>query len=542
MIILQIIGGAGILLYSIDIMKSALEKASESRMEKMLGGLTKNRLSGIITGALVTIINQKSAATTAMVVGLVNAGVLTLVQAASVIMGANIGTTVTAQILAFPLETAAPAIIGAGVIVWRVTSHKKIHHIGEAMIGFGMMFIGMSVLKNGIIPLAEFSVIQNYLIHFDQTSMIKYMTAIVIGFVMAALSRSSTAIMGVIIAMSMQGILDFDLAMPLILGVNTGKCLPTLYLGSGVNRTARRATAMQMLFYCVGDVIFILFFRGFMDMAVGFLAPGDIPRQIAHAHTLFNLGNAMLLLPFVKLIVHASDKLIPSKNQREQVSFLNLDKRMLETPGLALAQSGHELTVMADTVFNNYANAFQAFVHQDGKLAELVHIEESNVNRMQKEIEAYLVKLSQKQISEGQQKQVKRYLGICADIERIGDLAENIIKFEEYGEENEVYLSETAMEEIKVLHEKISFLSVKAVQALETNDTKLAAQILEDSSGMEEWHKQMRDAHLERLNAGKCMPGSGVIFVDLTADMIAIAGHIQSICHVLIDGETVYYE
>lgn len=535
LVILQFVGGAGILLFGIDIMKGALEKISENKMEKMLSALTKNRLSGSIIGAVVTIINQKSAATTAMVVGLANAGVLSLTQAAGAIMGANIGTTVTAQLLASQIGWASWAIIGIGVLARRLVPHKKWRYTGEVMIGFGMMFVGMAALRTNVFSMALLFDVQDHLRFFDEASALSYLIAMLGGFVAAAVSRSSSAMMGVVIAMSMDGLIGFDLAMPLILGINTGKCVPTLYLGGKVNMTVRRVTALQMMFYLIGDLIFVLMFRGLMENAVFWLAPENLPRQIAHAHTLFNLGNAIILLPFANLLVQASDKLILRKKGDKEAAVLNLDKRMLETPGLALAQTAHELTIMAKAAYDNYATAFRAFEHQNSKSADLISMEEDNIDRMQKEIEAYLVRLSRRELTESQRREANLYLGICADIERIGDLAENAIRIVQYSEENEINLSGSAVEEIKSFYGEIAGFCDKTVKALGTNDETLAREVLEDSEAAEDFQKRYKEAHLKRLKEGVCTPGSGIVFIDMVTDLVAIVLHLRSICQSIVE-------
>jgi phosphate:Na+ symporter len=529
-IVFQIIGGIGLLIYGIEVMKDALEKTTAGKTQKFLETSPKNAYIGIFSGALATMINQKSSATTIMVVGFVNAGMMTLTQAAGVIMGANIGTTVTAQFLAFDLETIAPLIVGAAAIVWRYTTNKKVEYIAEIFLGFGMMFIGMIFLQNGITPVASFPEVQVFLASLLNLSLMSYLLVIVVAFCMTQVFRSSSVMTGILIAMANTGLMTIDLAMPIILGLNIGKCISAIVSSKGANRTAKRAAALHMIFNLVGAVVVVIFFRYLFTDLVEFLSPDSTARQIANAHTLFNVCNTILFLPFIKLLVKATDKIVPiKKNEQKQTAEMNLDVRLLETPGIALAQAYNELIEMTKASVKNYDSSFKSLLAGDERLARRVFQDEETINKMQKEIEVYLVKLSQKNISKEQHEKLNLMLGISGDVERISDLAENISQLAIAKRENSLTISEDAESELKELHTKVFRSAEEMVEALRTNDIALARSILVREENINSIEQQLREKHIERLNQGVCAPGSGILFVDVISNMERVADHIKNI-------------
>lgn len=529
-IIFKLLGGIGLLMYGIEIMKDALEKTTSGRTQKLLETSPKNTYVGILVGAVATMINQKSSATTIMVVGFVNAGMMTLSQAAGVIMGANIGTTVTAQFLAFNLDAVAPLIVGAAAITWRYTSNKKVEYIAEIFLGFGMMFIGMIFLEGGMTSIGTYEGIKLFLASLTALSIGNYLILILFGFLLTVLLKSSSVVTGVLIAMATSGILGIEAAMPLILGLNIGKCVSAIVSSIGANRTAKRAAVMNLIFNLVGAIVIVVFFRVLMQDLVTYLSPGDTARQIANAHTLFNLGNTILFLPFVRLLVSATDKVVPLKRYDEkQSSEMNLDIRMLETPGIALAQAYNELIEMTRASIKNYDLSFSSLLHGDEKLATRVFQEEETINKMQKELEVYLVKLSQKNISNEQHEKLNLMLGITGDVERISDLAENIAQLAVAKRENGISISEMAQNELIDLHNKVVQSAEEMVEALKTNNSALAISIIDREVNINTIEKELREKHIQRLNQGVCAPGSGILFVDVISNMERVADHIKKI-------------
>lgn len=529
-ILFKLLGGIGLLMYGIEIMKDALEKTTSGRTQKLLETSPKNTYVGILVGAVATMINQKSSATTIMVVGFVNAGMMTLAQAAGVIMGANIGTTVTAQFLAFNLDTVAPLIVGAAAITWRYTGNKKVEYIAEIFLGFGIMFIGMIFLKGGMTTIASYEGIKLFLAGLTGLAIGSYLVLMAVGFFLTVLLRSSSVVTGVLIAMAASGLLGIEAAMPLILGLNIGKCFSAIVSSRGANRTAKRAAAMHLIFNLVGAIVIVVFFRALMQDLVLYLSPGDTARQIANAHTLFNLGNTILFLPFVRLLVAATDRVIPlNRHDEKQSAEMNLDIRMLETPGIALAQAYNELIEMTKSSIKNYDLSFSSLLHGDEKLAMRVFQDEETVNKMQKELEVYLVKLSQKNISNEQHEKLNLMLGITGDVERISDLAENIAQLAVAKRENGLTISEMAQNELIELHNKVVHSAEEMIEALKTNDSTLAKSIIDREANINIIEQELREKHIQRLNQRVCAPGSGILFVDVISNMERVADHIKKI-------------
>lgn len=531
--VFQILGGAGLLLYGIEIMKDSLEWVSQGRGQRLLEASGKNTFMSILAGITVTAINQKSSATNIMVVGMVNAGMISLVQAAGMIMGANIGTTITAQLLAFRLEYLAPCIVGVAAVFWKYSRNKRMEYTAEIFIGFGIMFIGMIFMELGFQPFGSVPAAGKILALYGDPAPAEYLALILIGFLAAVLARSSSLLTGIMIAMSAQGILPLKMAIPLILGINGGKCLIALRATRGATRTAKRASVINLLYNLIGMAIVAAFLRDLLPDAMEILAPGDLPRQIANVHTLYNLGAAVICAPFIRFLVLASDRLVPYNKKEEHKSVL--DVRMLETPGLALAQTYLEIINLAKLSFKCYENSFRCIVTEDERLRDHIRETEDVILRSQKEIEVYLVKLAQKNITKDQHEMLNLMLGVSGDIERIADLSINIGDLAIYKKENSIPFSQDAMGEMSAYHEKIHDIINDVAEAMEKKDAVLANNIVSAEIKIKNMEAKLREKHIERLAKGNCNPGSGVMFMDLVNSMEHVAEHIKKIGYFVIE-------
>lgn len=526
---LQVLGGIGLLLYGLEIMKDSLELCTEGRSTKLLERSAKSTPGSIIAGAVVTTVNQKSTATTVMVVGLVNAGMMTLVQAAAVIMGANIGTTVTAQILAFRAEVLAPCVIGVAVVFWKYVHKKRVQYVAEIFIGCGLMFIGMIFIESAMIPLQSMELAVFQFSTLTQLSPFQYVYVILVGFLLTALVRSSSVITGVMIAMSAQQMLSIEVSIPLILGINMGKCLSAIWSSRGATRTAKRAAVIHLLFNTFGAALVVLFFRNMFQDLIVWLSPESLPRQIANAHTFFNLCTAIVCLPFIQILVNASNKLVPAKKVQEKHEVSNLDVRMLETPGIALAQANSELYQMASLACTMYEDAFKAVDKSSEQLVQCVQQQEYNTLRMQKEIEVYLVKLSKKNLSHNHSESLKLLLGVTGDVERISDTSSIMSKLAYFKMKNNIHLSGEAKAELRELQGQISLLAAGILEAVKNEDAAKANSLISMEIKIKNMEETLREKHVERLNSGLCNPGSGVLFLDMISHMERVAGHLGKI-------------
>ncbi|MGI6734372.1 MAG: Na/Pi cotransporter family protein [Anaerovoracaceae bacterium] len=533
-IVFLILGGAGLLLYGIEVMKDSLEWVSEGKAQRMIEASGSSVFKSILAGIVVTGINQKSSATTIMVVGLVNTGMISLTKAAAVIMGANIGTTITAQLLAFRLEYLAPCIVGVGAVFWKYAKTKRVQYTAEIFIGFGIMFIGMLFMEQGMVYLRESTLIQESLTLLSRPYSFQYLLLILVGFVATSILRSSSLLTGIMIAMSAQGLLTVEMGVPLILGINVGKCMTAIIDSRSAGRTAKRAAVIHLLFNTTGMILAAVFFQELFSDLMQLLAPGDLPRQIANAHTIFNLGTTILCAPLVSLLVALSDKLVPGKKHSEQ-PIENLDVRMLETPGLALAQTYNEIITLAKMSFESYAISFQCVQEPDEKDLDRIQEQEEKILRLEKDIEVYLVKLAQRNITKQQHEMLNLMLGVISDIERISDLAASIAEMALYKKENSIEFSRQAEREMEEFHEQISRLIEDLMNALEKRDVNLANNILPAEIKIKGMETILRDNHIDRLSKGICNPGSGVLFIDLINSMEHVAQHVRKIGHFVIE-------
>lgn len=533
-ILFQLVGGVGLLIFGIEIMKDSLEKITSGRSQKMLEASTST-LKGIVMGTLATMINQKSSVTTMAAVGLVNTGILTLVQAAGIIMGANIGTTVTAQILAFRLELIAPFIVGVAVMLWRFTKNRRLENFSQIFIGFGLMFIGLIFLENAMNPMRDMPEVQLLMEKITEILALEYLFGILAGFIATILLRSSSVVTGLLIAMAAQGLLNFDFAMSLILGLNIGKCIFPLLDSFGASRTAKKVAVLHLIFNIVGTILFVAFFRNLMTDTVALLAPHDLARQIAHAHTIFNLGTTIVCAPFLPLLVLLSDKVIPFNKEEVIQEALSLDVRMLETPGIALAQSQHEVSEMAEIAMRNYSNSVNSLSKSSERQVQRSHEDEDQILRKQKEIQAYLVKLSKKEISEDQRESINLMLGVTSDIEQISEMAVRISTLALELKNRGIHFSDDCFSELLELHNKIDKSAGDMLEALRNNDPLLASNILTIENRVRSIEDDLRESHVERLSQGVCQPGAGALFMDLLGYLVHVAEHIKKVGQFIVE-------
>lgn len=521
-------------MYGIEIMKDSLEWVSEGRSQRLIEASGSSTIKSILAGIVVTGINQKSSATTIMVVGMVNAGMVSLTQAAAVIMGANIGTTITAQLLAFRLEYFAPSIVGVAAIFWKYAKTKRIQYTAEIFIGFGILFIGMIFLEQGL-NYFDVGDVEKYLTAFSRPYSIEYLILILIGFAATTAVRSSSLLTGVMIAMSAQGLLTIEMGIPLILGINVGKCMTAIIDSRSAGRTAKRAAVIHLVFNTTGTVLVAAFFQTLFTDLMVFLAEGDVPRQIANAHTIFNLGTAILCAPLVNLLVVISDKLVPEKKDHVHPEG-NLDVRMLETPGLALAQTYNEIITLAKMSFESYRISFQCVRQPDERDLERILEQEDQILGIEKEIEVYLVKLAQKKNNTRQQHEMLNLmLGVIGDIERISDLSVAIAELAIYKRENSIVFSSQAEREMEEFHEQLSQIVRDVTEALEKRDGVLANSIFPAEIKIKAMEKVLRDNHIDRLSKGICHPGSGVLFIDIINSMEHVAQHLRKIGYFVVE-------
>ena len=531
-IIISLLGGLGMFLYGMNLMADSIQKSAGERLKKIIELLTSNPVKGVLVGALVTAIIQSSSATTVMVVGFVNAGIMTLPQAIGVIMGANIGTTVTAQLVSLDLVGLAPMALGIGIILYLFSSKQKVKIIAEIFIGFGLLFTGMDLMKDAVGPLKEFEGFTNALVSFGHNPIL----GILLGFGITAIVQSSSASMGMLLALASEGILPLASALPILYGENIGTCVTSLISSIGASKNARRAAVMHLTFNVIGTLVFMFILTRPITMMVEYLTPGDISRQIANAHTLFNVINVILLLPVSKYIVKLTMRFIPEREdeieERRGVKFL--DERMMETPSIALANTVKETERMGKKAKSALIKSIDGFLNKSEADIKKAFAEEEKVDILQKAILDYLLKLSKTSLNETSRESVDVLFNMVNDIERIGDHAENIAELAQMVIDKDLELSEEGREELENMYNKVIEVYDMALECMQTGNIDLACRIITMEEQVDLMEKTCRQNNMIRLNENFCKVDMGIIYLDVISNLERISDHCSNIAKQII--------
>ncbi|EGT4902668.1 Na/Pi cotransporter family protein [Clostridioides difficile] len=526
-IVISLIGGLGLFLYGMSLMGEGLQKSAGDKLKKIIELLTSNVVMGILVGTVVTGIIQSSSATTVMVVGFVNAGIMNLSQAIGVIMGANIGTTVTAQLVSFNLEGIAPIALGIGILFYLFTSNQKTKHLSEILIGFGILFTGMEFMKDAVAPLAEYKAFTDALLYFSKNPVL----GILAGFAITGIVQSSSASMGMLIALASQGILPLSSALPILYGDNIGTCVTSLLSSVGASRNARRAAVMHLSFNVIGTIIFMLVLNKPISAIVTHFDPTDTARQIANAHTLFNLTNVIILLPFSKYIVKLANRLIPIKETESEIvnNTKYLDERMFSTPSIALGNTVQEVVRMGHKATNSLEHSIAGFLNKSNEDINKAFESEKVVNKLQKDILNYLLKLSKEPLRDDERFRTDLLFNTVNDIERVSDHAENIAELAMSVKEMNISFSDSAIREIYEIYNKTITNFKDALIVLDVKDFELANKVLEVENEVNYLEKTFRNSHMIRLNNGSCTIDAGVLYLDLLTNLERISDHSTNI-------------
>ncbi|MGI6704880.1 MAG: Na/Pi cotransporter family protein [Clostridia bacterium] len=527
-------GGLGLFLYGMQMMGEGLERTAGNKLKKLLEILTNNRFLGVLVGAVVTAIIQSSSGTTVMVVGFVNAGLMTLTQAAGVIMGANIGTTVTAQLIAFKLTDIAPIAILLGVGMMFFAKKKIYKHVGEILAGFGILFLGMDIMSGALKPLRGVEAFQNFMVSFKHP-----LIGVFTGFAVTAIIQSSSASVGILQALAMQNLIGIEGAIYVIFGQNIGTCVTALLASIGTNVTARRAAAIHLMFNIIGTVVFLIILQFPFIPFIPFiksLSPGDTVRQIANAHTIFNIAITILLFPVAHSLVALAKKVVPGEEKTVDEMHLHyLDERILETPSIAVVQVQKEIERMGELARNNYEQSMAAFFDQDENKIQEVLEREKTINYLNHEITSYLVKVSNLDLPAYDGKRISSFFHVVNDIERIGDHAENMVEYTSYCIENRVTFSEIAIRDLKEMNKLVLENVDDSLAALKSRDVSIAKRVEPREQEIDDKQEDLRQSHIERLNRQQCSPSAAIIFMDIIGNMERVADHASNIANSVMD-------
>ena len=522
-IAISLLGGLGLFLYGMNLMAEGLQKSAGDKLKKIVEKLTSNTVMGVLVGTVVTAIIQSSSAATVMVVGFVNAGIMSLSQAIGVIMGANIGTTVTAQLVSFKLEAIAPVALGIGIILYLFSKKEKTKELATILLGFGILFTGMEFMKDAVKPLAEYEGFRRALIYFGEHQFL----GIIAGFAITGIIQSSSASMGMLIALASQGLIPLSSALPILYGDNIGTCVTSLLSSIGASRNAKRAATMHLTFNVIGTLIFVLILNYPISALVKWLDPTDAARQIANAHTIFNVVNVLILLPFAKYIVKIVLKIMPITEEESEATAATkyLDERIIQTPSIALGNTVKEVSRMGQKANKALEYSMNSLINKSMTDVEKTEKYEEHVNLLQKEILNYLLKLSKSPLNDEERNKVDLLFNTVNDIERVSDHAENISELSRLAIEKDLQFSDTALEEMNNIYSKAKENFNVVLKGLEDDDKSIISKVYEIEDEVDALDKLYRKKHIERLNNGKCTIDSGVLFLDLLTNLERISDH-----------------
>ena len=536
-IAIGIMGGLGLFLYGMNLMGDGLQKSAGSKLKRIIELLTSNVIMGVLVGMVVTMVIQSSSATTVMVVGFVNAGIMSLTQAIGVIMGANIGTTITAQLVSLDVDFLAPVAVGIGIVIYMFSNKPKHKNIAEILIGFGILFTGMDFMKEAVKPLAGYQGFTDMLLSFGHHPIL----GVLMGFAITAIVQSSSASMGMLIALASQGLIPITAALPILYGENIGTCVTSLISSIGASRNARRAAIMHLTFNVLGSMIFMFILSKPIVAIVTAIDPTDAARQIANAHTLFNILNVIVLLPFNKLIVKLALKLVPeTKGEQDDDKVVKyIDDRMIETPSIALANIVKETLRMGEKSKESLNAAMDGIVDKSKEKIELSFKREKLINELQKSILNYLLKLSKASLNEDSRETVDALFNTVNDIERIGDHAENIAELAKDIVDLEISFSDVGIGELKDMYNKVVSTYTYALEAMRTSNVELACKVIKMEEQVDMMEKSCRANHMNRLNSSSCSIESGVIYLDIISNLERVSDHAVNIAQQVIAGRIV---
>ena len=519
--IIGLFGGLGLFLYGMKMMGDGLENAAGSKLKFILNKVTANPVSSVLVGTIVTVLMQSSSATTVMVIGFVNSGLLNLVQATGIIMGANIGTTTTVFLVSMNIDALVPMLIFVGSVLFLFTKAKKRRDVASILLGFGILMLGMELMGDAMYPLRDSEVFKNLIISVGN----KWYLGILIGLGITMLVQSSSATTGILVALTTTGSITVQVAFPLILGANVGTCVTALLSSISANKMAKKAAIIHLLFNVIGAIIFLPLGRYLMEIVTA-MAPESINLQISFIHLIFNVSNTIVLLPFAGLLIKIAERVVG--DEEDKVSEI-LDRRLLQTPSIAEGQVILETVKLAQLAQENVRLATEAFINDDLKNVDLVYKNEDRINEVNEIITEFLVELSSSDLNVNEFARVGDTYHVLNDIERMGDHAENIMELAQERNRKGVDISEEACEEVRAIYEYTNNAMSIAIESYQEDNKQKALSIIPVESRIDELQREYRDSHIRRLNAGRCSALAGILFLDLISNMERIGDHAKNI-------------
>ena len=530
-----LLGGVGLFLYGMTMMSSGLQNAAGDKLRVLLEKVTSNKFMAVFLGIAVTVLIQSSSATDMMVIGFVNSGLMQLAEAIAVIMGANIGTTITAQITAFDLTALAPFLLFAGVIMYLFIKDQMVKHAGSIVLGFGMLFVGIGLIKQAIKPLSQTPVFISFL-----DGLRNPLLAVLFGIAFTALLQSSSSSVVIFQAFAIQGILDYEIAVYLVIGAAVGSVTPNILASLTTNRNGKRTALLNLIFNIIRAVILFTLVTVFPQITrfIQALSPGDVGRQVANTHTIFAIFAVLIMLPFTDYIVELTEKLIPvlpeENRSKKEMQLLYMVDAKNTLPSVVIAQAKKELSRLGKLSRDNLEAAVNCFFSKDDELIEQVETTEAIVDYLTNEISDRLIELRSMNISEADIFRATKLTLIASNFERISDHAENIIEYKQKIGRAKDNLGKPARKEIKTLAEATLKTIDMSIDIFSHEDFSKLPDAEAQEELVDKLQADMIDAHMERLLKGKCDPAAGVIFTDISTDLERCSDHAINIATALI--------
>jgi phosphate:Na+ symporter len=537
-IILGLMGGLGLFLFGMKQMSDGLEKAAGAKMRSILEFFTKTPLRGILVGTIFTAIIQSSSAATVMVVSFVNSGLMNLYQAAGVIMGANIGTTITSQLIAFNLSAFAPAIVMAGVIMMMFFKKTSIQRTGEVLVGFGILFMGLTNMSSSMSVLRESPQVVEIM-----GSLNSHILAVCVGLVVTTILQSSSATVGIVLLLANQGLIDIRICFFIIMGCNIGACVSAMLAGLSGKKDAKRAALIHLLFNIIGTVIIYIVLSIALEPVTAFISyisGGNPGREVANAHTLIKIVEVLMLAPFNKQIVKLTGLIVrDDKSEDEAFHLQYIGEKSVFSPTTAVFDATREMERMGQMAITNLERAMNALITLDeADIAEVYEVEHQ-IDYLNHEITNYLVKINQTTLPADDAKSIGGLFHVVNDIERIGDHAENIADAAKSRMEQGVDFSDQAKKELSGMLDMVIKITTYALDMFSHNNQEHMQEILDLEDAVDDAERYLQESHVKRLTRGECTASAGMMFSDIISGLERVSDHATNIAFSLLDEDPI---
>ena len=536
--ILTMAGGLGLFLFGMELMSDSIEKVAGARLRRILEIFTTNRFMGMIVGIIFTGIIQSSSACTVMVVSFVNSGLMNLYQAAGVILGANIGTTITSQLVSFNLSKIAPLILLVGVVVMMFTKKEKVRKVAEVVVGFGILFVGLSTMSQAMANMKNEPQVVNLLMSLKNPFL-----ATLMGFALTAIIQSSSVTVSIVLLLANQDLLPLPITLYIILGCNIGACATAMLASMTGKKDAKRAALIHLLFNLIGTVIIYiaLFVAGDQIVELIKSISADNGRFVANAHTLIKIAQVIMLFPFTGWLVKMTYLIVPGEDQkvgyRESYQLKYIGDKVVFNPATAVVEVVKELERMASLAEENLNRAMNALITLDEEDIEEVYEVEKNINFLNHAITDYLVKINQTTLPIEDLNSLGALFHVVNDIERIGDHAENVADAARQRKEEGVSISKEAQKELGDMLEMVNKIIRYAVEMFAKSDETHMQEIITLEDQVDEKERELQKKHVERLTKGECSPEAGMIFSDIVSGLERVADHATNIAFAITTEE-----